>query len=78
MFIINSVVDVNKISADNWAPLHLACSKGHLEAVKELIFTGKANVNLIVPKYGTPLHCVAKTGRVKILSYLLIHNADPE
>jgi len=69
---------LNKISADNWTPLHLACSQGHLETVKILIGLGNANVNMLAGEHGTPLHCAARAGKVQIVSYLLLHKADTE
>ena len=68
----------NKIAKDDWMPLHLACSQGHIEAVKLLITVGKADVNALAGTRGSPLHSAARTGKVQIVSYLLMHKADTE
>lgn len=59
-------------------PLHLACSQGHIEVVKLLITLGKADVNALAGKRGSPLHSAARAGKIQIVSYLLIHKANTE
>jgi ankyrin repeat protein len=71
-------VNPNKIAKDDWMPLHLACSQGHIEAVKLLITVGNADVNVLVGRHGSPLHSAARAGRVQVVSYLLMHKADTE
>ena len=73
-----SKVEVSKMSADGWTPLHLACSQGHLQVVKILITLGNGDVNSVAEEHGTPLHCAARAGKVQIVSYLLLHKADTE
>ena len=63
---------------DTWTPLHLASSLGHIEVAKILIKVGKADVNNLLEKYGTPLHCAARSGRAQIVSYLLMSKASVE
>ncbi len=75
---MGSKVAADKMSADSWTPLHLACSQGHLEIVKILLTLGGAKVNILAGEHGTPLHCAARAGKVQIVSYLLLHKADTE
>jgi hypothetical protein len=58
--------------------LHLACSQGHIEIVKALVAVGNADVNISAGDNRTPLHCAAREGKVKIVTYLLMHKANPE
>ena len=71
-------MEVEKLSKDDWTPLHLGCSQGHLDIVKLLITIGKANINMMAGMHGTPLHVAVKSDRVQIVSYLLMHKADTE
>lgn len=73
-----SNVEPDKLSKDNWTPLHLACSQGHLEVAKLLLKTGNVNIDSLAGEHGTPLHSAARAGKVKLISYLLLHKANIE
>lgn len=42
------------------------------------LLTDTTNINKILGEHGTPLHCAVFNGNEKIVSYLLLANADPE
>lgn len=57
----------------NYAPLHAACTGGHLEVVEYLVFKRRADVNLCT--YLTPLYI---TQSAKIIDFLIDNGADIE
>ena len=69
--------DVN--APDNYgdAPLHLAADSGFRDAVRLLVTSYEASVN-VQNKHGqeTPLHRAALKGHLKVVNYLLTNRAD--
>lgn len=60
-----------KRNSHGWTPLHLACSKGHLEITRELV---RLDSDLCLAQDGggrTPLHCAAIKGRINIIDEIL-------
>ncbi len=57
------------------SPLHLAISKGDIEAVKKFVIYG-ADINKQVNNM-TPLMVAARFNQFEIINYLLIHKANP-
>eukprot|EP00808_Paulinella_micropora_P027850 g81278.t1 len=57
--------------------LHLACSKGHMEAVKWLVSNAPACVHIQDPFWATPLHCAARSGYLEVVQFLVRAGADP-
>ena len=76
--LFDSKMNADIVTSDEWAPLHIAASQGHIEILKILIIAGKANVNCSIGKRGTPLHCAAFNGKIAVASYLFTHPIDPE
>lgn len=69
---INSII----CKESSFSLLHLAVSMNHFSLVKELI-KNKADINLAVrEEKETPLTVACARGTVKMLDYLLAHNAD--
>lgn len=74
--------DANE-AANDWAPLHVACFKGHFDAVKALL-DGGADVKATVRdeheearhRGATPLHMAARHGSVVVVNLLLERGAD--
>ena len=74
--------DANE-AANDWAPLHVACFKGHFDAVKALL-EGGADVKATVRdehdearhRGATPLHMAARHGSVVVVNLLLERGAD--
>lgn len=60
-----------KKNLHGWTPLHLACSKGHLEITRELVKLD-SDLCLIQDVEGRiPLHCAAIKGRINIIVEIL-------
>eukprot|EP01084_Bolivina_argentea_P005156 9745_1 len=77
-------VDLNKLGAygkkgnQKITPLHIACSKKNLKAVKLLLkFKAKTNVKSFPSGY-TPLHIAAMWAHHKIVALLLKNGANPK
>ena len=56
--------------------MHLAAKQGQLDIAKMLIKEYNADINSLNKVYGTPLHCAARDGQPRVLSYLLMENAN--
>ena len=75
--------DANE-AANDWAPLHAACFKGHFDAVKALL-DGGADVRATIRdeheearhRGATPLHMAARHGHANVVRLLLDAGADP-
>jgi len=68
------IVNDSKVpSAVYRAPLHVACARGHLDIVRELLAHQNIDVNLLVNNF-TPLHAAVSNGQLEVLRILL---ADP-
>ena len=74
----SSRLDPNQRTRNDWAPLHLACSQGHIEVVKVLVVAGKTDLNACLGERGTPLHCACREGKAEIVSYLLNQKVNYE
>ncbi|KAF2338871.1 ankyrin repeat domain-containing protein [Flavobacterium ginsenosidimutans] len=57
------------------SPLHLAISKGDIEAVKKFVIYG-TDINKKVNNM-TPLMVAARFNQFEIINFLLLHNANP-
>ena len=68
--------DVNLVSLDGWAPLHISAYKGNLKMINILINYKKTNFDLILPKIGTALHCACINNNFKVVA-LLLHKCNP-
>ena len=74
--------DANE-AANDWAPLHVACFKGHADAVKALL-EGGADVKATVRdeheevrhRGATPLHMAARHGSGAVVNLLLERGAE--
>ena len=67
------IVDDSKVpSALYRAPLHIACARGHLEVVRELLAHPHININLLVNNF-TPLHAAIANGQLEVVRELLAH-----
>ena len=67
------MVDDAKVpSAMYRAPLHIACARGHLEVVRELLAHPRVDVNLLVNNF-TPLHAAIANGQLEVIKELLGH-----
>jgi len=60
-----------KRTSNGSTPLHLACSKGHLEITRELLKFDVDLSSLQDHQGKTPLHCAAIKGRVNIMDEIL-------
>lgn len=60
----------NPCTSESMSPLHLACSKGHIEVAALLVKAG-ARIDHINNTKSTPLHLASSQGHVKILQLLL-------
>ena len=67
----NYHADVNLISSDGWAPLHISAFKGNLKIINILINFKKTNFDLLLPKKGTALHCACLNNNFKTAALLL-------
>lgn len=61
----------NKTDSNGCTPLHLACSKGHLEVTRELLRQDPDLTSLQDNDGRTPLHWAAIRGRVNIIDEIL-------
>jgi ankyrin repeat protein len=79
-WLLNHGADVNALSSQPWAPIDMAVSWGHLQAVRMLI-EYKADINVSIEFGEVPLHVAARRGdnsdQVGILQLLLDHGANP-
>ena len=66
--------DANE-AANDWAPLHVACFKGHFDAVKALL-DGGADVGQAKNDGATPLHMACQNGHVDVVRLLIEKDAD--
>ena len=72
----------NKISQSSGLPqqgktlVHVACSVGDLALVRQLHEAG-ANLNAIDKNGHQPIHTASLRGHTELLSFLLMHGADP-
>ena len=68
--------DVNLVSVDGWAPLHISAYKGNINIINILIQFRKTNFDLVLPKIGTALHCACQNNNFKSVA-LLLHKCNP-
>ncbi len=72
-------VDLNEESFTGFLPLHYACRRGHLSAVKYLVEHG-SNVNHLTnssPLYLSPLYLACYNSHYAVAKYLLENGAQP-
>ena len=65
----------SKFGEDEETPLHVACWKGHLDAVRALLLV-KADVEARDKDGWTPLHYACHEGHIEIVQTLLQVGAD--
>jgi ankyrin repeat protein len=75
---MRSHCDPNLRTEDDWTPIHLACSQGHLQVLQTIIHVGKANVQVVLETRGTPMQCALANGKYDIVRYLLFLNIGPK
>ncbi|MDR3502794.1 MAG: ankyrin repeat domain-containing protein [Legionella sp.] len=68
--------DINTPDEDGLTLLHIACSRGDLALVKNLVLSRKANCLLANDEGWTALHCAIASHNVKLIKYLLQHIDD--
>jgi serine/threonine-protein phosphatase 6 regulatory ankyrin repeat subunit B len=68
-------VNVNDTDASGNTALHLACTSGHLDIVKQLLHYGAA-VNVSNKLGRTPLHEASSNGHKEVVAILCKHKAD--
>ena len=56
--------------------LHVAVNFQRNDMVDLIMMSEKADINLMSPLHGTPLHMACKIGNLKIVQQLLINGAD--
>ena len=71
-----SIELINGLTNDGYTPLHLACTKGHINIVRILLFLKEIDVNVNHDKDGTPLHIACKKNDMQIVSILVSFKAD--
>uniref|UniRef100_A0A7S1VUF9 Uncharacterized protein n=1 Tax=Grammatophora oceanica TaxID=210454 RepID=A0A7S1VUF9_9STRA len=65
-------VDVVSASPNEITPLHIACTRGHLDIVQYLVDTGGANIEAETNRgRRTPLHLASQHGHKAIVEYLI-------
>jgi ankyrin repeat protein len=69
-----SNTNINEQNEEGWTPLHIACWKGQVDLVRELLLHG-ANVNIKNNLGCIPLHYACVAGHLEIVK-LLITNSD--
>ncbi|KAH3732866.1 hypothetical protein Pelo_16302 [Pelomyxa schiedti] len=59
---------------DSWGkmPIHIACSRGYIGAIRVLLEEGNCDVDVRAQDGSTPLHCAASFGQLYVV-FLLIH-----
>ncbi|KIJ05104.1 hypothetical protein PAXINDRAFT_33147, partial [Paxillus involutus ATCC 200175] len=67
---VHLLLDVNMQDIHSRTPLHLACSKGHLNIVELLVQNG-ANLNVQDNYFSTPLHLACSKGHLNIVELLV-------
>ena len=55
--------------------LHIAANRGYVDVAQILIKEFQADINICHKIYGTPLHCAAREGKIKIVALLLLSKA---
>lgn len=73
--LIRSGVDINAGDYDGRTPLHLACSEGKIDVVKELIVQGLNNFNAVDRWSNTPLDDADKGNWLAICDILISKGA---
>ena len=70
-------VNDNTLHANGMTPLHMACCRGHLDVVQELVARG-ANVEATDEFGRTPLHLACGNGHLDVVQELVARGANRE
>ena len=72
----NFHTEVGPVDSQGVTPLHVACTRGNLPAVEEILAKEPGCVNAKDNKHDTPLHEACAKGNVEIVNRLLANQAD--
>ncbi|CAG0889062.1 unnamed protein product [Darwinula stevensoni] len=69
---------INSLSAEKWTPLHLAISFKHVQTVTRLLLHSNIDIDVKAEGGLTPLHLAAGTDQAKVVSKLMLLEANLE
>mmetsp|Transcript_6714 Transcript_6714/g.8776 ORF Transcript_6714/g.8776 Transcript_6714/m.8776 type:complete len:582 (-) Transcript_6714:1574-3319(-) len=75
-FFIETGIEVDNADRNGITPLILACEENNLECAKQLLATGKVNVDLETTEGNTALHHAVKSANVELVRLLLCNKAN--
>eukprot|EP01119_Soliformovum_irregulare_P000798 TRINITY_DN10590_c0_g1_i1.p1 TRINITY_DN10590_c0_g1~~TRINITY_DN10590_c0_g1_i1.p1 ORF type:complete len:413 (-),score=106.03 TRINITY_DN10590_c0_g1_i1:467-1684(-) len=76
MVLEGNVIPINSRNKFGESPLHLACLRNNIWAVRLLLSQKDIDVNAVTAKFETPLHYASREGHVSIVKLLVDAGAD--